>query len=190
MPRTIRRRLPSLLHLLVAVLIPATASGRRGSKQATRQEKKDPVLRSGNMGDVRQFQKRLRTASLEFAKNLLKLFEAVRESGHGSEDPEEIEKRRIELETIEKAQVGPGTAISFLHQNHLARSSKEERGSYRMGCGIQLAKDGSSRANSLESGIIEANRTVLICGARSLDWNRWRVEPIRYNCLGSSLRTC
>src|SRR5437667_10883917 len=91
---------------------------------------------------------------------------------------------------IEKAQVGPGTAMSFRHQNHLARSSNEERGSYRMGCGIQLAKDGSSRANSLEFGIIEANRTVLICGAGSLGWKRWCVEPIRYNCLGSSLRTC
>jgi len=60
---------------------------------------------------------------------------------------------------IEKAQVGLGTAVSFLHQNHLARSSNEERGSYRMGCGIRLAKDGSSRANSLEFGITEANRT-------------------------------
>src|SRR5439155_17256628 len=91
---------------------------------------------------------------------------------------------------IGKAQVGPGTATSFLYQTHLASSSNEERGSYRMGRGIQPAKDGSSRTNSLGFGIIEANRTVLICGARSLGRNRWRVEPIRYNCLRSSLRTC
>src|SRR5438445_10114465 len=113
MPATIRRKLPSLLQLLVAVLIPATASRHRRSKQATRQEKKDPVLSSGNMGDVRQFQKRLRTANLEFAKNLLKLFEAVRESGHGSEDPEEIEKRRIELETMEKGDYREGTGWTW-----------------------------------------------------------------------------
>ncbi len=43
--------------------------------------------------------------------------------------------------------------------------------------------DGSIKANSLESGSIDANRTVLICGARSSGWNRWRVEPIPYNCL-------
>jgi len=77
MPKTIMRRLPSLLHLLLAVLILATASRRRGSKEATRQEKKDPVLSSENRRDVRELQKRLHTASLEFAKNLLKLFEAV-----------------------------------------------------------------------------------------------------------------
>ncbi len=108
--------------MLVAVLIPATASRRLRSKQATRQEKKDPVLRSGNMGDVRQFQKRLRTASLEFAKNLLKLFEAVRESGHGSEDPEEIEKRRIELETIEKGDYREGTGWTW--NGHFVPSPK------------------------------------------------------------------
>jgi len=33
-----------------------------------------------------------------------------------------------------------------------------------MGYGIQVAKDGSSRPNSLGFGIIEGNRTVLICG--------------------------
>ncbi len=65
------------------------------------------------MGNVRQFQKRLRTASLEFAKNLMKLFEAVRESGHGSEDPEEIEKRRIELETIEKGDYREGRKLDL-----------------------------------------------------------------------------
>src|SRR5437762_8954848 len=102
MPKTIMRRLPSLLPLLVAVLIPATASRRRGSKEATRQEKKDAVLSSENRRDVRELQKRLHTASLEFAKNLLKLFEAVRESWYESDDPEENEKRRVELETIEK----------------------------------------------------------------------------------------
>jgi len=65
------------------------------------------------MRDVRQFQKRLHTASLEFAKNLLKLFEAVRESKYGSDDPEEIEKRRIELETIEKGDYREGTGWTW-----------------------------------------------------------------------------
>jgi hypothetical protein len=106
--------------LLVAVLIPATASRRRGSKQATRQQKKDPVLSSENRRDVRELQKRLHTASLEFAKNLLKLFEAVRESRHGSEDPEEIEKRRIELETIEKGDYREGTGWTW--NGHLVPS--------------------------------------------------------------------
>ena len=108
--------------MLVAVLIPATASRRRGSKQATRQEKKDAVLSSENMRDVRQFQKRLHTVSLEFAKNLLKLFEAVRESRHGSEDPEEIEKRRIELETIEKGDYREGAGWTL--NGHLVPSPK------------------------------------------------------------------
>src|SRR5438552_18951830 len=77
---------------------------------------------------------------------------------------------------IEKAQVGPGTATSFLYQNHLASSSNEERGSYRMGRGIQRGKDGSSRTNSLGFGIIEAYRTVIICVARSIGLNIWREE--------------
>src|SRR5437660_6815030 len=91
---------------------------------------------------------------------------------------------------IEKAQAGPRTATSFLYQNHLASSLNEESGSSETECGILLVGDGSIKANSLGSGSIEANRTVLICGARSLGRNRWRVEPIRYNCLRSSLRTC
>src|SRR5947199_64530 len=69
-------------------------------------------------------------------------------------------------------------------------SGLEESGSLETECGILLVGDGSIKANSLGFGIIEANRTVLICGARSLGRNRWRVEPIRYNCLRSSLRTC
>src|SRR5947208_16888298 len=96
MPKTIMRRLPSLLPLLVAVLIPATASGRRGSKKATRQVKKDTVLSSENRRDVRELQKRLHTASLEFAKNLLKLFEAVRESSDESDDRDENEQRTVD----------------------------------------------------------------------------------------------
>src|SRR5947209_18356060 len=91
---------------------------------------------------------------------------------------------------IEKAQAGPGTAILFLLHNQQARSLNEESGSLETECGILLVGDGSIKANSLGSGSIEANRTVLICGARSLGRNRWRVEPIRYNCLRSSLRTC
>src|SRR5437667_12867207 len=83
---------------------------------------------------------------------------------------------------IEKAQVGPGTATSFLYQNHLASSSNEERGSYRMGRGIQPAKDGSSRTTSLGIVLIEAHRTVLICGSRSLGPSRCRVGPSRYHC--------
>jgi len=113
MPRTTRRKLPSLLHLLVAVLIPATASRRRGSNQATRQEKKDTVLSSENRRDVRELQKRLHKASLEFAKTLLKLFEAVRESRYESDDPEENEKRRVELETIEKGDYREGTGWTW-----------------------------------------------------------------------------
>jgi len=74
------------------------------------------------MRDVRQFQKRLHTVSLEFAKNLLKLFEAVRESRHGSEDPEEIEKRRIELETIEKGDYREGAGWTL--NGHLVPSPK------------------------------------------------------------------
>ena len=113
MPRTTRRKLPSLLHLLVAVLVPATASRRRGSKEAKRQEKKDTVLSSENRRDVRELQKRLHKASLEFAKNPLKLFEAVRESRYESDDPEENEKRRVELETIEKGDYREGTGWTW-----------------------------------------------------------------------------
>ena|SRR5438128_3438249 len=126
MPRTISRKLPSLLHLLVAVLIPATASRRRGSKEATRQEKKDTILSSENMKDVRQFQKRLHTASLEFVKTLLKLFEAVRESRYESDDPEENEKRRVELETIEKGDYREGTGWTWNgHVVPLPKSSSQ-----------------------------------------------------------------
>ena len=126
MPRTTRRKLPSLLHLLVAVLIPATASRRRGSNQATRQEKKDTVLSSENRRDVRELQKRLHKASLEFAKNPLKLFEVVRESRYGSDNPEEIEKRRIELETIEKGDYREGTGWTWNgHVVPLPKSSSQ-----------------------------------------------------------------
>src|SRR2546429_6804428 len=86
---------------------------------------------------------------------------------------------------IEKAQAGPGTAILFLLHNQQARSLNEESGSLETECGILLVGDGSIKANSLGFGIIEANRTVLICGARSMGRNRWRVKPIRSNCLRS-----
>ena len=126
MPRTTRRKLPSLLHLPVAVLVPATASRRRGSKEAKRQEKKDTVLSSENRRDVRELQKRLHKASLEFAKNPLKLFEVVRESRYGSDNPEEIEKRRIELETIEKGDYREGTGWTWNgHVVPLPKSSSQ-----------------------------------------------------------------
>ena len=78
------------------------------------------------MRDVRQFQKRLHKASLEFAKNPLKLFEVVRESRYGSDNPEEIEKRRIELETIEKGDYREGTGWTWNgHVVPLPKSSSQ-----------------------------------------------------------------
>ncbi len=61
------------------------------------------------MRDVREYQKVLHKANLDFATNLLELFDAVRELKHGSDDPERVEKRRIHLETMEKGEYREGT---------------------------------------------------------------------------------
>ncbi len=58
-----------------------------------------------------------------------------------------------------KEEAGYGTAISFRSQNQDATFLNEERGSSEMGFGILLVEDGSIKADSSESGSIEANRT-------------------------------
>ncbi len=111
-----------------------TVSQHRTPKGVSQRQEESRLLSSENMRDVREFRKRLHTADLDFARNLLKLLNAARELKHGSDDPERIEERRIELETIEKgsvarAQAGYGTAMSFLHPNQTAPFLNEERGS-------------------------------------------------------------
>ncbi len=70
--------------------------------------KESRSLSSENMRDVREFRKRLHTADLDFARNLLKLLDAVLELKHASDDPERAEERRIRPETIEKGEYREG----------------------------------------------------------------------------------
>ncbi len=67
------------------------------------------MLNSESMRDVREFRKRLHAADMDFARNLLNLFELVREAKHGSDDPEKVEEGRIHLETIVKGVYREGT---------------------------------------------------------------------------------
>jgi hypothetical protein len=69
------------------------------------------------MRDVREFRKRLLTADLNFARQLLKLFDAVRELRHGSDDPQKVEEKRTELETIVKGEYREGTGWTWNGHN-------------------------------------------------------------------------
>ena len=106
---TLGRKLPSLLHLLIALLTLKTVSQHRTPKGVSQRQEESRFLSSENMRDVREFRNRLHTADLDFARNLLTLLNAARELKHGSDDPERIEERRIELETIEKGEYREGT---------------------------------------------------------------------------------
>jgi len=106
---TLGRRLPSLLHLLIALLTLKTVSQHRTPEGVSQRQEESRFLSSENMRDVREFRKRLHTADLGFARNLLRLLDAVQELKHGSDDPERVEERRIELETIAKGDYREGT---------------------------------------------------------------------------------
>ncbi len=67
------------------------------------------LLRSENMKDVREFRKRLHKADLDFARHLLKLLGTVHELSQGSDDPQKVEEKRIDLETIVKGEYHQGT---------------------------------------------------------------------------------
>ena len=106
---TLGRKLPSLLHLLIVLLTPMTISQRKIPKAVSQRQEESRFLSSENMRDVREFRKRLHTADLDFARNLLRPLDAVRELKHGSDDPERVEERRNELETIEKGEYREST---------------------------------------------------------------------------------
>ena len=65
-------------------------------------------LRSDNPREVREFQKKLHQADLDWSKNLLEIFEEFREITYGSDDPKKIEERKLKLETIEKGEFRNG----------------------------------------------------------------------------------
>ncbi len=104
-----RGKLPSLLHLFICLLSPSTISQRRRPKEGSQRQKETQFLSSESMRDVREFRKRLHTTDVDFASQLLKLFSAVRDLKHGSEDPEKAEERRTELETIANGEYREGT---------------------------------------------------------------------------------
>ncbi len=106
---TLGRKLPSLLHLLIALLTPKTINQRRIPKGVSQRQEEIRFLSSESMRDVREFWKRLHTADLDFARNLLRLLCAVLELKHASDDPERVGERRIRLETIEKGEYREGT---------------------------------------------------------------------------------
>src|SRR2546426_5288008 len=102
-------RLLSLLHLLIPALTQVAVKQRRKSKTAPQRQKETGFLTSKSMRDVREFQKRLHRADLDFARNLLELFDGVREMKQGSDDPQKVEEGRIRLETMEKGVYREGT---------------------------------------------------------------------------------
>ena len=106
---TLGRRLPSLLHLLIALLTLKTVSQHRTPEGVSQRQEESRFLSSENMRDVREFRKRLHTADLGFARNLLRLLDAVQELKHGSDDPERVEERRNDLETIAKGEYREST---------------------------------------------------------------------------------
>src|SRR5439155_9390565 len=167
---TIGWKLSSLLRLLIAALSLETVSQHGTSKGASQRRERVRFLSPDNLNDVKEFRTRLQRAELDLAKFLLGIVEALLEFKRGSEDPQKVEENRMHLETIEKGEYREGrgwygTAIWFRSHNRDATFLKEERGSFEMGCGILLVGGGSIKANSLGFGIIDANRTVLICGA-------------------------
>ncbi len=111
------RTLPSFLNLLIVLVSPDSASQHRTPRGVLPRQREIRSLSSENTGDVREFRKRLHTADLDFARNLLKLLEAVREVKFGSSDPDRVEERRIELETITKGEYREG--IGWAWNGHI-----------------------------------------------------------------------
>ncbi len=72
-------------------------------------QKEPRFLSSEKMRDVGEFRRRLHAADMDFARLLLKLFGVVLEMKHGSDDPQKVEERRIDLETIVKGEYRQGT---------------------------------------------------------------------------------
>ncbi len=96
-------RVRFLLQFLIVFLVLAACGRQRQSKRGPRDETRTRHLNSKNPRDVRTFQKILNKADLNYAKEILKLFEGVVDLG-GRNNPEKVEERRIELETIERGQ--------------------------------------------------------------------------------------
>ena|SRR2546425_10125602 len=91
-------------------------SPRGKTSHASARVREERYLRSDSARDVREFQKKLHSADLDWSKKLLELFEGVREMRHGSDDPKKIEERKLELETMEKGEFRAG--IGWVWNGH------------------------------------------------------------------------
>jgi hypothetical protein len=103
----IKRRIASLLQLLLTLLDIQTVGHRRPVKELPPQQEEKRSLNPKTLDDVQELLKVLRKADLDYARKLLELFDSIRKIGAESDDPDRIEKRRVHLETIEKGQYHP-----------------------------------------------------------------------------------
>jgi hypothetical protein len=118
-------RLASLLHLLVVLLSTGTVGQSKRSREVSRSEKETGFLSSKNTRDVTEFQRRLHKADLDFARDLLELFDGVRELKNGSDDPKKVAEQRTELETMVKGEYREGRG--WIWNGHIVPEPESRR---------------------------------------------------------------